>query len=99
MCDMAAHIFWYSKHIATVHVEHGKYHVHCESLEAAKKSYPEKNTAITKAEIILVAEHFTPQYKYDFTIPLSLTNHFIRTHCFLPDHCLDNEAPPPKSVA
>ncbi|MFT3934611.1 MAG: hypothetical protein QM726_13390 [Chitinophagaceae bacterium] len=44
IADCIAHIFWYSEHVATVHYENGKYHLHYENIDAAKKSLPEKNT-------------------------------------------------------
>ena len=38
IADSFAHILNYSEHIATVHYEDGKYHVHHEYIEAAKKN-------------------------------------------------------------
>jgi hypothetical protein len=47
LSDLVAHVFWYSHHMATVHYEHGKYHVHYDYLEAAKKESKEKTPAHT----------------------------------------------------
>ncbi|MEP6616106.1 MAG: hypothetical protein ABJA57_05980 [Ginsengibacter sp.] len=38
-----AHLFWYSEHIATVHCVNGKYHVHYEVMDAARKTSSEKS--------------------------------------------------------
>lgn len=37
LSDFISHTFWYAKHIATVHYENGKYHVHHEVIEDSKK--------------------------------------------------------------
>ena len=56
--DAAAHIFWYSKHVSTVHYENGKYHVHVESFNAAKKTdipkstYPGKSVTCLEEHVI-----------------------------------------------
>lgn len=38
LADSFAHILNYSEHVATVHHEHGKSHVHYEYMEEAKKN-------------------------------------------------------------
>jgi len=48
LSDLVAHIFWYSHHMATIHYEHGKYHVHYDYLEAAQKEADSKTPAQTK---------------------------------------------------
>jgi len=35
--DFMGHIFFYTQHMATVHYDHGKYHVHYETAKAAKE--------------------------------------------------------------
>lgn len=40
--DMVAHTFYKMEHMATVHFENGKYHVHTELQQEAKKSGPQK---------------------------------------------------------
>ena len=47
--DTIAHIFWYSEHMATVHFENGKFHIHKEVLEEAKKTANEKSDIQKKA--------------------------------------------------
>ena len=37
--DAVSHVLWYNEHMATVHLENGKYHVHKESFTIAKKEH------------------------------------------------------------
>lgn len=46
--DTVAHVFWYSQHMATLHYEDGKYHVHKQSVAEIKKDAAEKNTGLLK---------------------------------------------------
>ncbi len=48
--DAVAHIFYYTSHLATVHYENGKMHVHKELKEDAKKSGSSKETPASKKE-------------------------------------------------
>jgi len=48
--DIAQHIFNYSEHITTVHFENGKYHVHNELKEAAKKRNQQKESPNLKKD-------------------------------------------------
>ncbi len=45
LADGFAHLLNYSEHIATVHYEDGKYHVHHEYIEAAKDITHEDSTS------------------------------------------------------
>lgn len=47
--DSIAHIFYYTQHLATVHYENGKLHVHKEVVDAAKKeTAPRDQTSFKK---------------------------------------------------
>lgn len=48
--DAVAHIFYYSQHMATVHYENGKLHVHREIIDNAKKDDPAKENPSSKKE-------------------------------------------------
>ena len=48
--DTIAHIFWYSKHMATVHYVDGKFHVHKAVMEEEKKNGADKNPYSVKKE-------------------------------------------------
>ena len=64
--DTTAHLFWRYEHIATVHYEKGKAHVHFELLQSSDKSDSEKNNQKSSTnsfedphEMIVVVFHFT----------------------------------------
>jgi hypothetical protein len=48
--DFISHAFFFTKHMATVHVENGKYHVHYETAKDAKEEKSDKNTATPKKD-------------------------------------------------
>ena len=49
LADGIAHVFWYSNHMATVHVENGHYHVHHENALEAQKGYPARDASLPKS--------------------------------------------------
>ena len=56
--DVFAHIFNYSEHMATVHFENGKYHVHYDYIEAAKNNTQEDSTTNSLVKkVFLTHEH------------------------------------------
>lgn len=93
--DSIAHIFWYSDHIATVHCEHGKYHVHYEYLEAAKKTYPEKYPNTQKKESPS-NEHLVYKVLYDFSTQQVMSSQFATLHYPVISTSLGSDYPPPK---
>ena len=95
IADGIAHIFWYSEHIATVHYEHGKYHLHYEYQDAAKKSYPEKDTSLPKSTNT-DSEHFMADYTDLTPAPLIINTYFPLLPSFLPCRHLNCDFPPPK---
>lgn len=48
--DLVNHVFFYTKHMATVHYENGKYHVHKEVVDHAKKEASQKAIPTAKKE-------------------------------------------------
>lgn len=48
--DFTAHIFWNSEHMATVHYENGKYHVHVEIAKAEENSSNSSKSLIKQIE-------------------------------------------------
>ncbi|MEP6725898.1 MAG: hypothetical protein ABJC98_08790 [Bacteroidota bacterium] len=93
--DGIAHIFWYSEHMATVHYENGKYHVHYENVNEAKKRYPEKDANLPKADFSDYDHMFANTY--DFTIPRLVLTHFSGVYSYLPLTYLHSDFPPPKA--
>jgi len=95
IADAMAHIFWYSEHMATVHYEHGKYHVHYEYAQAAKNSYPQKDTSLPKSESF--NEHLMAADAYGFSLSPIIKNKFFTASSCIPSRCLNNDFPPPKA--
>ena len=64
--DFIGHAFFFTKHMATVHVENGKYHVHYETAKDAKEEKSDKNTAASKKDnaandqIVIIPKQLTP---------------------------------------
>ena len=48
--DSIAHVFFYARHMATVHYEHGKFHVHRDIVAEAKKEAGSKESPSSKKE-------------------------------------------------
>jgi len=48
--DVIAHTFWRAQHMATVHFENGKYHVHYALQAAAKEDYGNKKSSSVKVD-------------------------------------------------
>ena len=95
--DTAAHIFWYSEHMATVHYENGKYHVHTEALNAAKKTDFPKSTNAGKTETVS-SEHVISKFEYSFeNSPLGDLN-FPNLSCSLPCNLPAGDYPPPRNL-
>jgi hypothetical protein len=96
LADGIAHIFWYSEHMATVHYEHGRYHVHYEYQDAAKKNYPEKDASLPKSATD-GNDHFMTADTYITPSPLILLTYFhVISSCLLSRN-LNSDFPPPKA--
>ncbi|MBC7696545.1 MAG: hypothetical protein H7141_14000 [Burkholderiales bacterium] len=50
--DVVAHVFFESSHMATVHYENGRYHIHLELKEVAEKNNSAQSTAPSENESI-----------------------------------------------
>ena len=93
--DTIAHIFWYSKHMATVHYVDGKFHVHKDVMEQEKRNGTEKNPFTEKKD--------QSQYEYLITLvkPLTLkgiimNDYFAKPSTPLFTADLITDYPPPK---
>jgi hypothetical protein len=49
--DFIGHVLYYKQHMATVHYENGKYHVHAEIAKNTKEDNPNKSTSSSKKQI------------------------------------------------
>ena len=95
--DFVAHVFWYSEHMATVHYEHGKYHVHYEYADAAKKDNAAKNNSGVKPEDSS-KEHLISNKSCLLSNPLQvIKNSFAIFSSDLTVATLKNDYPPPRA--
>jgi len=65
IADSIAHIFYYAQHMATVHYENGKLHVHKEIVNNAKKDNSSKENPSAKKDNT-ASEHVILQQKNAF---------------------------------
>ena len=98
VADEIAHAFWYSQHMATIHVENGKYHVHKQVVEESKKATPNKDIELLKkysseSEYLIFSIASTSQ-KYTLVNDKKFTG-VIFSIC---NQVLDIDAPPPKRL-
>ena len=68
--DCINHVFFYAQHMATVHYENGKYHVHYETAKDAKEETSDKTSSSSKKDntanehvLIALREHDLGNYK------------------------------------
>jgi hypothetical protein len=93
--DMLAHCFWEMEHLATIHVEHGKFHVHAEIAQE------EKNTSSPKKSTTAQNEVFSDTHIRALVTSIPAPTH--KPAHFLPhvETCFDNplrviSSPPPE---
>lgn len=59
--DVLAHTFWKMQHIATVHYENGKYHVHTELAEEGKKQEHSSPSVVSSGALMEAHTNNAPQ--------------------------------------
>ncbi|MES2776265.1 MAG: hypothetical protein V4722_18970 [Bacteroidota bacterium] len=96
VADFLAHAFWKYEHIATVHQENGKTHIHFELQKAAKETGGEKNNLPSKTENE-VTPHVIAIVAYDFVIVEDNQNQFSSGIYYLPSISIGANYPPPKA--
>jgi hypothetical protein len=50
LSDFVSHAFFYTQHMATVHYENGKYHVHYQTAKDVKEEKQDKNTPASQKD-------------------------------------------------
>lgn len=93
--DIIAHTFWYSQHIATVHFENGKYHVHYQYMSESQKNAPGKNAHATKTETFS-NDYLVSQQEYNFSIRLVMNSYSTKPSSSIPEVYPSCNYPPPK---
>ncbi|MBS1665233.1 MAG: hypothetical protein JST68_29580 [Bacteroidetes bacterium] len=95
LADALAHTFWYARHMATVHYEHGKFHVHYEYVDALAKSIPDRPDH-TIREIVSVGDHLLINLHWDFTLPQTHPSPVSKYTLYFPRVFVAGDDPPPR---
>ena len=93
--DTIAHIFWYSQHIATVHSEKGKYHLHIAVMKATDQKNQDQSIPFGKSEI-KVNEHMANSFLISLTLISRRLLHHPHFISFFPKVLLANSPHPPE---
>jgi hypothetical protein len=93
--DLVAHVFYYSKHMATVHYENGKLHVHKEILDNAKKEHPAKEAPSSKKDNS-TNDHISFFKNHIHQEDVSTINYTIARSSSLPYNESLTDYPPPR---
>jgi hypothetical protein len=94
--DAAEHIFNYTKHMTTIHYENGKYHVHKDLVNEAKKNNPAKENGTAKKENS-ANDHIVMLQKLPTGfLPVNMARQ-ISTKSRLLNNYLAGEYPPPRA--
>ena len=94
--DAVDHIFYYSQHMATVHYENGKMHVHKEIVNNAKENQSAKELPASKKDNS-ANDHISLQQKQSLHAqPVIRTYHFLST-VNLQINYLSGDYPPPRA--
>ena len=94
--DLIGHVFFYTQHMATVHYENGKYHVHKEVTDNAKKDASQKELPSSKKENSANDHTFLPQKETTAVILLNTVYQFPPAASLIYNY-LPGEYPPPRA--
>ena len=95
--DVISHTFFYAHHMATVHYENGKYHVHYEIARDIKDQKSDKSTSSNLKKDNLTNEHLVPSSSNNNFIVADLaTNYLLRPSPDLLNGNVKNNYPPPR---
>ena len=94
--DSVAHIFYYNQHMATVHYENGKMHVHNEIVNNTKKDQPAKEMPASKKENS-TTDHISLQQKQSIQALALIKSYPIPLAANLLNNFLAAANPPPRA--
>ena len=94
--DAVNHLVFYKQHMATVHFENGKYHVHTEVAKNAAEDNSTKNIPTSKKENT-ATDHvfFINKINEDYIIKIC-KKYILPANNFLPEEDVENNYPPPR---
>lgn len=94
--DFVNHVFFYTQHMATVHNENGKYHVHKEIVDNKKKAASQKELPSSKKENS-ANDHISFQQKESTVVSLLNRVFQIPVSAALQHNYLPGDYPPPRA--
>ena len=94
--DMVAHSFYLNQHMATVHYENGKMHVHKEIVNNAKENQPAKELPASKKQNS-ANDHIGLQQKQFVHILHVIKSYQIPSAVSLRNNYMAAEYPPPRA--
>ena len=96
LTDFIAHAFYKYEHIATVHKENGKTHLHYELQKASEETGNDKSNLPTKAATE-VSPHVFTNMLYTFDVAKVSLQHFTINTSYPPAIAIAGIFPPPKA--
>lgn len=98
MSDFVGHAFFYAHHMATVHYENGKYHVHYEVIKDVKEESTDKTPGPASKKDNSANEHFvTESRQTGFVIALPAIKYHTAEAPGISSIDLNNDYPPPRA--
>jgi hypothetical protein len=95
--DFIGHVFFYAKHMATVHQENGKYHVHFETAKDAAKETSDKTTTPSSKKDTSPNEHIIAIVKQPaIFIATVITKYPLTSAAATINGVAKNNYPPPR---
>ncbi len=95
IADTVAHIFFYAQHMATVHYQNGKFHVHREVIDNAKKTANQTESPASKKDNS-TSDHIALQQKTDSVTAQTQIFYFQQRASALPNSYLEGIYQPPR---
>lgn len=95
VADAVAHVFYYSQHMATIHYENGKLHVHQELIDENEQSPKQSEAPVSKNDKS-ITDHISISNTNDETIAANSTMQFVPLFVLFHDHYLQGDFPPPR---
>jgi len=97
--DFIAHTFNEFDHVATVHFENGKYHVHADVVNDSKSKSSQQEAPVNDLDL-KTDVHFAPEINFSFlehsTIIPETTKIALHTHAFVNGQSVSPNYPPPQ---
>jgi hypothetical protein len=96
LSDFVSHAFFYTRHMATVHYENGKYHVHYETARDVKEEKQDKNTPASQKDNSTSEYIITTTQQPAFVVLAPKDEYAITTSPQLLNGIVQNNFPPPR---